>query len=821
MANVATLAAIVVGMTAAAVYRRGAFYPLDAFGVVLVSLFLVAAALRRDRDGAALAVTFALGGLAVWWLVRAVTAQSVAAFLPFGASILGFLAAFLVIRHLHDEDRSRVVMAVVAIGALSAAAGVTAVLGHWHPLSQLSLRYWVLASTLTYPAGAAALFIIALLAALALDLRTRPVRIAVCLCVAGLISTQSHWDLLALAAGALAIPPRRWLPALWPLATGALGGLAVVACAAGRAPGWLSAVAVAVAVGVATTGRLAGAPDPTAFTAPGPAMGTAAVSAVGSRRWVVAVGLAVVALGIVAATVLPLFGPGPRQPVDQGQTLAWSSSENSWRSAVLIGVGPPKVITAHEDVDTYPGVVPDGYLTVLAEGGLVGALLLLGAGAAVGAAFVRRDLISSCAAGGAVAFAVAGAVDFDWQLPALALLGGCVAGLASRPRRKDPGRPPAPESPRESARRRLLTGPVALWSVSVVALVSVQLAVGSTQQAGGVSGVGGGSGVSRDAGSASRPIQSAQPAPLAIPAAPARLILSNDGNDNTDPYMLKVGDTYYLYTSEGGFFLNVPLWIGTRLGRWGSLIDALPHLPAWANGGLTWAPDVQKVEGGWALYFTVLLRGVSPATHCIGAAFAHSPSGPFVATAHPFICQLAHRGSIDARVFVEADGQLVMLWKSDDNANPAVAGPDQDGTAGIWAQDLSANGMTLLGAPTEIFSPSEPWEGTIVEAPDMIEAWGTYWLFYSGNWFNTTSYGIGVAQCQSPFGPCADPDPTPFIGSNLQGVGPGEESLYENAGSVYLLYDPFKDSSPAPVIPRPVAMARLGFTPYGPYLATP
>ena len=49
-AGVATLAAIVVGMTAAAVYRRGAFYPLDAFGVVVVSLFLVAAALRRGMD---------------------------------------------------------------------------------------------------------------------------------------------------------------------------------------------------------------------------------------------------------------------------------------------------------------------------------------------------------------------------------------------------------------------------------------------------------------------------------------------------------------------------------------------------------------------------------------------------------------------------------------------------------------------------------------------------------------------------------------------------------------------------------------------------
>ena len=160
--------------------------------------------------------------------------------------------------------------------------------------------------------------------------------------------------------------------------------------------------------------------------------------------------------------------------------------------------------------------------------------------------------------------------------------------------------------------------------------------------------------------------------------------------------------------------------------------------PRGPTGGFTWSPDVQKVVGGWALYFSAQLAGVSPETHCIGSAFARSPAGPFVATAHPFICQLAHRGSIDARVFVEANGQLVMLWKSEDNANPNVPGPDQGGDTGIYAQALSANGRVLLGAPVKILSPSEPWESTIVEAPDMIEAQGTYWLFFSGNWFNST-----------------------------------------------------------------------------------
>jgi hypothetical protein len=344
----------------------------------------------------------------------------------------------------------------------------------------------------------------------------------------------------------------------------------------------------------------------------------------------------------------------------------------------------------------------------------------------------------------------------------------------------------------------------------LVVLVAALLVVGSTP----------GAGASTGTSHATRTSQIASPKPLPTTYAPARLILT-DTYDATDPYMLTVGNRNYLYTSEGATYLNVPLWIGTKSDHWGPLIDAMPTLPAWAEGGLTWAPDVQKVAGGWALYFTALLSGVTPKTHCIGSAFARSAAGPFVATAHPFICQLAHRGSIDARVFVEADGQLVMLWKSEDNANPNVPGPDQGGATGIYAQSLSANGRVLLGAPVKILSPSEPWESTIVEAPDMIEAKGTYWLFFSGNWFNTANYGIGVAHCQGPFGPCTDSRPAPFLGSNFQGLGPGEESLYEDGSAVYLLYNPFRDTDPAPVIPRPVAMVRLGFTSFGPYLATP
>jgi hypothetical protein len=103
----------------------------------------------------------------------------------------------------------------------------------------------------------------------------------------------------------------------------------------------------------------------------------------------------------------------------------------------------------------------------------------------------------------------------------------------------------------------------------------------------------------------------------------------------------------------------------------------------------------------------------------------------------------------------------------------------------------------------------------------MVEAWGTYWLFFSGNWFNTPSYALGVAACQSPVGPCTDTSPSPFLSSNQQGAGPGESSLFKDGPETFLLYLPYHadPTQPWPTTPRPVSMVRLGFEPDGPYLA--
>jgi beta-xylosidase len=303
----------------------------------------------------------------------------------------------------------------------------------------------------------------------------------------------------------------------------------------------------------------------------------------------------------------------------------------------------------------------------------------------------------------------------------------------------------------------------------------------------------------------------AQPPLNPDPSAPGRLV--NSGENRSDPFLLLADDHYYLYTSGAPFTnrLNVPVTSSTDFDHWSPVLDVLPTLPAWATAGFTWSPDVHRFGSTYVLYFSALDTSLND--ECIGDATSSSPIGPFNAySATPFICQSDLSGSIDPRVFTDSSGTSWMVWKSDENAH------DQPTNTTMWSQQLTPDGLGLVGTPHDLMSPDEPWQINIVEAPDMFEVNGVYWLAYSGNWFNQPRYAIGVAWCLKPQGPCADVTDKPLLGSNSQGLGPGEESVYQDAtGGVWLLYTPVMSSQFDP--PRPVYITRIGLTNHGAYLA--
>ena len=168
--------------------------------------------------------------------------------------------------------------------------------------------------------------------------------------------------------------------------------------------------------------------------------------------------------------------------------------------------------------------------------------------------------------------------------------------------------------------------------------------------------------------------------------------------------------------------------------------------------------------------------------HCISVATAAIPDTPFVdARADPLICPMDAGGAIDPSPFRDADGRLYLLWKND--------GITLRRDSAIWSQELTSDGLELAGAPVRLIGTDQDWEFPHVEAPSMARVGGVYWLAYSGNWWNQAAYGIGLARCTSPAGPCSKPFSGPRLASTPGRQGPGgAEFFHDRSGRLLLAF---------------------------------
>jgi hypothetical protein len=241
--------------------------------------------------------------------------------------------------------------------------------------------------------------------------------------------------------------------------------------------------------------------------------------------------------------------------------------------------------------------------------------------------------------------------------------------------------------------------------------------------------------------------------------------------DFPDPFVLRFGSTYYGYatnSAEG----NIQIIASTNLTQWTTVGNALPRLPSWAEAGGTWAPSVLQVGGTFVLYYSAVVAGLGGGEECISAATSGSPTGPFVDNStFPLECQTP--GSIDPSLFTTANGISYLQWKSD-------AGSGQP--AALWSEQLNAAGTGFAPGTTatELTTANVGWEDGIVEAPDLVLANGRYYLFFSGNNWNSTNYAVGVALCSGPLGPC-NTVTTPILRTGSSMSGPGGETVFVDA----------------------------------------
>ncbi|HEY3810027.1 MAG TPA: glycoside hydrolase family 43 protein, partial [Acidimicrobiales bacterium] len=249
--------------------------------------------------------------------------------------------------------------------------------------------------------------------------------------------------------------------------------------------------------------------------------------------------------------------------------------------------------------------------------------------------------------------------------------------------------------------------------------------------------------------------------------------------DFPDPSITDVDGIYYAYSTQTGF-ANVPAATSTDGVNWTGIGGTIfPTLPLWATFGFTWAPTVARDSSGtYVMFYTA--REASSGLQCIGRATALSPTGPFIdLSLAPVICQTGVGGSIDPDIFTDSDGTSYLTWKSDGDSNGDLSG--------IWAQPLDST-LSLAGSPKLLLTNGgQSWQGTIIEGPDMAKIDGSYYLFYSGNDYDTSHYAVGYTTCSGPLGPCANVSYNPVLSSSEGMAGPGGEDFFTGPNGQLLM----------------------------------
>lgn len=272
--------------------------------------------------------------------------------------------------------------------------------------------------------------------------------------------------------------------------------------------------------------------------------------------------------------------------------------------------------------------------------------------------------------------------------------------------------------------------------------------------------------------------------------------------DFPDPGLLQDSDgTFYAYSTNaiptGAGSLHVPVArSGTIDSGWeivtdssGAEVDAMPALPPWIapGGNQVWAPDViQLSDGSYSMLFASPgnQTGANPGPNgnffCIGIASSNTPTGPFTSTDQPLYCDDG-QSIIDGSHFTDVDGTNYFLYSGAGNLN-------------IYPLD-SSNTVTQ-GEPTQILAADPAIDNAgVTEAPFMINADGSYFLFYSTGTYSQPDYNVFYSTSEFLLGPYARQGPLLQTGDAIDGttntlLGPGGATLIPNGNGGYYMVGP-------------------------------
>jgi beta-xylosidase len=285
------------------------------------------------------------------------------------------------------------------------------------------------------------------------------------------------------------------------------------------------------------------------------------------------------------------------------------------------------------------------------------------------------------------------------------------------------------------------------------------------------------------------PTATQPPAPTATVVPEGSFVNPIFRQDFPDPHVIEVDGTYYAYATNASG-KNVQMARSTDLIHWEYLSDAMPAMAPWAQlgGSYVWAPEVMQIGDQFVLYYTA--RDKEADVQCVGVATADSPEGKFRDTnGEAFVCQTEQGGTIDAHPFRDGD-KLYLYYKNDGNCcgQPTY----------LYVQEMTPDGLGLVGEPVQLVRNDTAWEGHVVEAPTMWKHEDQYYLFFSANNYGGFEYAVGYATCESPMGPCEDSPDNPILAStrnNPPVIGPGHQTLVQVGDETWIVYHAWEVTS--------------------------
>lgn len=232
----------------------------------------------------------------------------------------------------------------------------------------------------------------------------------------------------------------------------------------------------------------------------------------------------------------------------------------------------------------------------------------------------------------------------------------------------------------------------------------------------------------------------------------------------------------------------VPMLQSKNLTQWRYVKNALRQKPQWKEKGGVWAPDVNRVNGKYYMYYAFSTWGdPNPG---IGLAIADSLNGDFIDQGKIFLsAEVDVPNSIDP-CFFEDRGKKYLFWGSFSDLP----------TQGTYAIELSEDGRSVADIHKKTKIAAGDWEAV------MIHKEGDYYYFFGSKGSCceglNSKYHVLVGRSKHLLGPYLDKEGYPItergrgtllIQGNDRFVGTGHNArlISDDNGQDWFLYHGF------------------------------